>query len=142
MATSFCSLPYCVAYSICAICIRAIQGMVVRRNKELSSPRSSTESLLGSGLYIQCPTSPPFTHMYDRRGREMYYADEKQKQVDPSTVFSLDLFRVDSECVFGMVVCLVGVKPIKIVSLLRNNSIRITSSLKSIHILCTHGEIT
>jgi hypothetical protein len=46
--------------------------------------------------------------MYDRRGREMYYADEKQKQVDPRTVFSLDLFRVDSECVFGVVVCLVG----------------------------------
>jgi hypothetical protein len=46
--------------------------------------------------------------MYDRRGREMYYADEKQKQMDPSTVFSLDLFRVDSECVFGVVVCLVG----------------------------------
>jgi hypothetical protein len=44
--------------------------------------------------------------MYDRRGREMYYADEKQKQVDPRTVFSLDLFRVDSECVFGVVVCL------------------------------------
>lgn len=26
--------------------------------------------------------------------------------MDPSTVFSLDLFRVDSECVFGVVVCL------------------------------------
>jgi hypothetical protein len=44
--------------------------------------------------------------MYDRRGREMYYVDEIQ--MDPRAVFSLDLFRVDSECVFGVVLCLVG----------------------------------
>jgi hypothetical protein len=46
--------------------------------------------------------------MYDRRGREMYYVDEKQKQMDPRALLSLDMFRVDSECVFGVVVCLVG----------------------------------
>jgi hypothetical protein len=44
--------------------------------------------------------------MYDCRGREMYYADEKQKQMDHRTVSGVDLFRVDSECVFGVVVCL------------------------------------
>lgn len=42
--------------------------------------------------------------MYDRRGREMYYADEIQ--VDPRTVSGVDMFRVDSERVFGVVVCL------------------------------------
>ena len=42
--------------------------------------------------------------MYDRRGREMYYADEIQ--VDPRALLSLDMFRVDSECVFGVVLCL------------------------------------
>ena len=78
--------------------------MVIGTNKKLSSPRPRTESVLGSGLYIQCPTSSPFTHMYDRRGCEMYYADEIQ--VDPRALLSLDLFRVDSECVFGVVVCL------------------------------------
>jgi len=108
VATSFCSVPHRVADSICLVCTRPLQGMVVRTNKKLSAPRPRTESVLGSGLYIQCPTSPPFTHMYDRRGREMYYDYEKQKQVDPRTVFSLDLFRVDSECVFGVVMCLVG----------------------------------
>jgi hypothetical protein len=29
--------------------------------------------------------------------------------MDPRTVSGVDLFRVDSECVFGMVVCLVRV---------------------------------
>jgi hypothetical protein len=42
--------------------------------------------------------------MYDCRGREMYYVDEKQ--VDLRTVSGVDLFRLDSECVFGVVVCL------------------------------------
>jgi len=104
VATSFCSVPHRVADSICLVCTRPLQGMVVRTNKKLSAPRPRTESVLGSGLYIQCPTSPPFTHMYDRRGREMYY--DYETQMDPRTVFSLDLFRVDSECVFGMVMCL------------------------------------
>ena len=45
--------------------------------------------------------------MYDCRGREMYYVDEKQKQVDLRTLSRLDLFRLDSECVFGVVVCVV-----------------------------------
>jgi hypothetical protein len=44
--------------------------------------------------------------MYDCRGREMYYVDEKQKQVDLRTLFGVDLFRLDSECVFGVVLCL------------------------------------
>jgi hypothetical protein len=106
VATSFCRLPHRVADSIRALRHRALHGMVIGRNKKLSAPRPRTESVLGSGLYIQCSTSPPFTHMYDRRSREMYYVDEKQKQMDPRTVFSLDLFRVDSECVFGVVMCL------------------------------------
>jgi hypothetical protein len=42
--------------------------------------------------------------MYDRRGREMCYADEIQ--MDPRALLGLDLFRVDSECVFGVVMCL------------------------------------
>lgn len=107
MATSFCCLPYRVADSICTLCVGALQGMVVRRNKELSATWPRTESVLGSGLYIQCPTSPPFTHIYDRRGCEMYY--DYEIQMDPRTVSGVDLFRVDSECVFGMVVCLVRV---------------------------------
>jgi hypothetical protein len=44
--------------------------------------------------------------MYDRRGREMYYVDETQ--MDSRALLSLDLFRVDSECVFGVVMCVVG----------------------------------
>ena len=108
MATSFRRLPHRVANSICALCDCAVHGMELTRNQKLSAPRPRTESVLGSGLYIQCPTSPPFTHMYDCRGREMYYIDEKQKQVDLRTLSGLDLFRLDSECVFGVVVCLVG----------------------------------
>ena len=79
MATSFCSLPHRVAISICSVCHCAVHGMELTGIQELSDPRPRTESVLGSGLYIQCPTSPPFTHMYDCRGREMYYVDEKQK---------------------------------------------------------------
>ena len=44
--------------------------------------------------------------MYDRRGREMYY--DYEIQMDPRALLSLDMFRVDSECIFGVVVCLVG----------------------------------
>jgi hypothetical protein len=106
VATSFFRLPHRVANSICAVCHCAVHGMVGTRIQKLSAPRPRTESVLGSGLYIQCPTSPPFTHMYDCRGREMYYVDEKQKQVDLRTLFGVDLFRLDSECVFGVVLCL------------------------------------
>ena len=104
VATSFCRLPHRVADSIRALRHRALHGMVIGRNKKLSAPRPRTESVLGSGLYIQCSTSPPFTHMYDRRCCEMYYADEIQ--MDSRALLSLDLFRVDSECVFGVVMCL------------------------------------
>ena len=104
MATSFWGIPHRVANSICSVCHCAVHGMVVRTNKELSAPRPRTESVLGSGLYIQCPTSPPFTHMYDCRGREMYY--DYEIQMDPRALLGLDLFRVDSECVFGVVLCL------------------------------------
>jgi hypothetical protein len=44
--------------------------------------------------------------MYDCRGREMYY--DYETQMDPRALLGLDLFRVDSECVFGVVMCLVG----------------------------------
>ena len=104
MATSFRGIPHRVAYPICAVCYCAVYGMAGTRIQKLSAPRPRTESVLGSGLYIQCPTSPPFTHMYDCRGREMYYVDEKQ--VDLRTISGVDLFRLDSECVFGVVVCL------------------------------------
>lgn len=104
MATSFRGIPYRVADSICAVCHCAVHGMELTGIQKLSAPRPRTESVLGSGLYIQCPTSPPFTHMYDCRGCEMYYVDEKQ--VDLRTISGVDLFRLDSECVFGVVVCL------------------------------------
>ena len=110
MATSQYCFSDSMAHFVCPLRHCIISGMESCGNEKLSHSRTCLEFFLGSAIYGKCPTGTPLTHCNDCRGREIYSSDDLAGQMDFRPLFSLDLFRLYTECVYRRQVLNTGVR--------------------------------